>query len=167
MIEIREIRQEDAEKFLDLRKQLDTETRFMMLEPGERQTTPEEQREMIEKWLAQKNNIVLVGEDEDGRLVGFLTAAGGTYRRNRHNVYIVIGVLEAYTGQGVGTRLFESMEERARSLGLHRMELTVLTHNDRAVALYRKMGFEVEGIKQDSLFIDDDYVDEYFMVKLI
>ena len=40
---IREIRVEDAAAFLQLGKQLDEETTFMLLEPGERNTTVEQQ----------------------------------------------------------------------------------------------------------------------------
>ncbi len=41
---IRKIHESDAEQFLNLCNKLDTETQFMMLEPGERSTTTEEQR---------------------------------------------------------------------------------------------------------------------------
>ena len=41
---IRTICKSDAEQFLNLCKQLDDETQFMLLEPGERKTTLEEQR---------------------------------------------------------------------------------------------------------------------------
>ena len=52
---IRTIRENDAEQFLNLCKQLDAETQFMMLEPGERITTLEEQRTQIEILLRQRN----------------------------------------------------------------------------------------------------------------
>jgi len=41
---IRKIHESDAEQFLNLCNKLDTETQFMMLEPGERSTSTEEQR---------------------------------------------------------------------------------------------------------------------------
>lgn len=40
---IREIEIEDASSFLQLSKQLDEETKFMLYEPGERKTTAEQQ----------------------------------------------------------------------------------------------------------------------------
>ena len=45
---IRNICEGDAEQFLNLCNKLDAETQFMMLEPGERSTTTEEQRTQIE-----------------------------------------------------------------------------------------------------------------------
>ena len=41
---IRKIHESDAEQFLNLCNKLDTETQFMMLEPGERSTSTEEHR---------------------------------------------------------------------------------------------------------------------------
>jgi RimJ/RimL family protein N-acetyltransferase len=34
-------------------------------------------------------------------------------------------------------------------------------------SLYQKMGFQVEGIKKDSLLVDGVYVDEYYMGKIL
>jgi len=80
----------------------------------------------------------------------------------------VIGVLQEYAGQGVvGTGLSRAMEDWAKRVGIHRLELSVMTHNIAAVALYRKMGFEIGGTARDTLFVDGRYVDEYMMPKLI
>ena len=49
---------------------------------------------------------------------------------------------------------------------LHRLELTVVTENQGAVALYKKQGFEIEGAKQDSLFIGNQFYDKYYMAKI-
>ena len=38
-----------------------------------------------------------------------------------------------------------------------------MKHNVRAIGLYQKFGFEIEGMKKDSLLIDGQYVDEYLM----
>lgn len=42
-----------------------------------------------------------------------------------------------------------------------------MVHNYAALALYRKMGFQQEGIKRDSLWVEQRYVDEYLMSKLL
>ncbi|WP_277674608.1 GNAT family N-acetyltransferase, partial [Piscibacillus halophilus] len=59
------------------------------------------------------------------------------------------------------------MEEWAIKVQLHRLELTVIVENKAAVNLYKKMGFEIEGVKKDSLKLGERYVDEYYMAKLI
>lgn len=166
MTTIREIREEDAENFLSLCRQLDEENRFMLLEPGERTTTLEEQRQRIRDLLLTDNQIIFVAE-ENGNLVGYLSANGGRFARNRHAAYIVVGLLEGYTSRGIGTALFERLDAWAGGQGLHRLELTVMVHNQRGIGLYRKMGFEIEGTLKDSLLVEGSYVDEYSMAKLI
>lgn len=163
---IREIRENDSENFLALCQQLDHENRFMLLEPGERKTTLAEQKQRIKEILSKDNQAILVAE-ENGTLVGYLSAIGELFARNKHTVYIVIGILESFTGRGIGTALFEKLESWGREHGVHRLELSVMVHNKRGVGLYQKMGFEIEGIKRDSLLVDGCYVDEYYMSKLI
>jgi RimJ/RimL family protein N-acetyltransferase len=82
-------------------------------------------------------------------------------------VHIVIGILQSYSGQGIGKRMFQALEEWAVKQGLHRLELTVMAHNQRGIALYQRMGFQVEGVKRDDLFVDGGYVDQYMMAKLL
>jgi len=146
---IRVIRESDSEQFLLLGKSLDEETQFMMLEPGERTLTIEEQAQRIKSILSQDNQIIFVVEHEN-RLVGFLGAYGGSFHRNRHCAYIVIGIMQDYGGQGIGKQLFETLEKWAIDHELHRLELTVMRHNERAIHLYQKMGYKLEGVKQDS-----------------
>jgi len=51
--------------------------------------------------------------------------------------------------------------------GLTRLELTVISHNKRAVGLCPKMGFEIEGLRRRSLFIQGKYIDEFYMSRLL
>jgi RimJ/RimL family protein N-acetyltransferase len=166
-VTIRTIRDDDTAAYLELLKRLDAETNFMMFEPGERQMSVEEMRQRVKGLLAADNSMIFLAENESSELVGVLGAQGGVFRRNRHNVHIFIGILQAYTGQGIGRRLFETMETWARSWGAHRLELTVMVHNTRGVALYKRMGFIIEGTRRDSMKVDGQYVDEYEMSKIL
>ena len=166
MIKIREIRDQDAEKFLALSRQLDEETQFMLLEPGERLTTAEGQKKLIQQTLNLINRTILVAETDE-QLVGYIAGLGGSYHRNQHKADVVIGILHAYGGQGLGTRLFVALEEWARARDLHKLELTVMAHNKRAIGLYKKMGFVKEGVSVDSLRVDGRYVDELNMAKIL
>jgi RimJ/RimL family protein N-acetyltransferase len=163
---IRPITLEDAGAFLALGKRLDEETQFMMLEPGERQLTLEDQQERITAWLDDIRSGVFVAAAPD-KLVGFIALQGGAYRRNQHCAYIVVGVRQAFAGQGIGTRLFAAGERWARERHMHRLDLTVMVHNTRAISLYQKLGFAIEGTRKHSLQVNDRYVDEYAMAKLL
>ena len=48
-------------------------------------------------------------------------------------------------------------------LGLHRVGLAVVGFNDRAISMYKAVGFEVEGIERDGVGTEDGYVDDVKM----
>ena len=52
---IREIKPDDAESFVNLIKKVESESEFMLLEPGERNIVAEEQRKRIE--VVKKSRI--------------------------------------------------------------------------------------------------------------
>ncbi|MGG0412591.1 N-acetyltransferase family protein [Peribacillus simplex] len=163
---IREIKPEDAERFDLLMKQVETEADFMLMEPGERKGSPERQRKWLERVDKESNSTVLVAE-QGGQLLGYLAVIGGDTRRTKHSAYLVIGILKEYRGRGIGTNLFQRLEEWAITHNILRLELTVVIQNEAGVSLYKKMGYEIEGIKRNSLVINDTLLDQYFMSKLL
>lgn len=60
-----------------------------------------------------------------------------------------IGMLVArdWRGRGVGSALVAAAIDWGREHGLHKLTLSVFPHNDAAIALYRKFGFEEEGYR--------------------
>jgi putative acetyltransferase len=57
-----------------------------------------------------------------------------------------MGVRDDWQGKGVGSALMRAALDLADNwLGLRRLELNVHADNERAIALYRKFGFEIEG----------------------
>jgi RimJ/RimL family protein N-acetyltransferase len=166
MVTIRPIQPEDAAAYAALLEQLDIESTFLLFEPGERTMTVDQWAELIALMQTNGESTILVAED-GGELVGFLRARGETLRRIRHNLYLVIAIRQSHQGKGIGTRLFTVIEDWAHQRHLHRLHLTVMTHNERAVALYQKMGFVIEGHHKDAMFVDGRFVNEYSMAKLL
>jgi len=159
---------EDGEKLLSMFKILDSETKFMLLEPDERKTTVEEQEEIIQRFRSSPSKLMLIAVDEHGgEMMGFTLGVGNELRRNKHTLYCVIGVLQQYAGNGVGRNLLQNLEEWAIEAGFHRLELTVMEHNERAKRLYQSLGFQSEGLRRDSLKIDVKFINEIYMSKLI
>lgn len=165
MIKIRHIKAEDAIKYIELYSKLDEETIFRLYEPGERKISTEEQKNEI-KNMNRTNSTIILAEDS-GKLVGYLGAFGRSQNRIKHIVTIGIAILQDYTGKGIGTMLFEELEVWAKKHSKHRLELTVMENNPWALALYKKMGFEVEGIKRNSLLVDGKYINDIYMSKLL
>ncbi|MDN6857541.1 GNAT family N-acetyltransferase [Pseudomonas sp. CAN2814] len=80
---------------------------------------------------------------------------------------IGMGVAVAWQGRGIGTRLLaELMDVADNWMGLRRVELTVFTDNEPAIALYRKFGFEVEGTLREFALRDGVYTDVLSMARL-
>lgn len=163
---IRQAEQRDSSGLAALIQQVESESSYMLYEAGERYHTEEKQSKMIEVMGKQKNAAIFVVEKKE-KLVGYLFAIGGQARRNKHGAYIVAGILSAYQGQGIGTALFQKLEHWALNNRLHRLELTVITENTAAVKLYEKVGYSIEGVKRNSLYVDGKYVDEYYMSKIL
>ena len=165
-MQIRLLEHEDAHAFLTLNHQLDGDTQMMLLEPNERTTTVEQIQHRIEFTVQQDNEVVFVAE-VDGSLVGYASVIGGRLRRTAHKASIVTGVLQSHVGRGIGSKMFETLIEWATISPLHRLELTVMTHNSPAIALYQKFGFQIEGTKRHSLKVAGTYVDEYIMARVL
>ncbi|MCW1927854.1 GNAT family N-acetyltransferase [Bhargavaea beijingensis] len=139
---------------------------MMLFGPGERRLTMEQAERMIGNFREDPASALFVAEGTGG-IAGYLIARGEGTGRTRHRAYVVIGVHHRARGKGTGTALFRQLDGWARERGLRRLELTVIAENMSAVALYRKMGFDVEGVKRDSLVIDGRYADEYYMAKIL
>ena len=163
---IREIKIDDAENFIKLIKNVESQSDFMLMEPGERKTTFLQQRKHLKEIDQQNNSTIFVAEVE-GELVGYLIAIGGSVKRTEHSAYIVIGILQSYRGKGIGTELFHNVNKWASKHNISRLELTAVTENKAGLALYKKSGFEIEGTKRNSLIIDGKFFDEYYMSKLL
>ena len=153
----------DAFQLAELMKHVE-DSNFMLFEPGERKTTAEQ----LEKRLAVmgEDSVVLVTE-EQAELTGYLFAIGDSVKRKRHSVYVAVGIRQSERGKGRGTGLFQSLDHWAAAKGIRRIELTVLEHNHSAIGLYQKMGFDIEGVKRDSVWLEDHYANEYYMAKLL
>jgi L-phenylalanine/L-methionine N-acetyltransferase len=103
----------------------------------------------------------------DGQVVG---TAGlhpvGVALRRRHVVTLGISVAPEAQGRGVGSALMAALCDYAdRWLGSLRIELTVYTDNEPAIALYRKFGFVVEGTLRGYALRDGHYVDALTMAR--
>ena len=71
--------------------------------------------------------------------------------------------MRAYWSQGVASRMLAEVIAWAPGAGIKRLELTVHTANARAVSVYQRCGFEIEGIRRSSMLVDGVYTDEYLM----
>ncbi len=157
---------EDAEALFAFGEQLLSETSFMLLLPDERAKSVEDMRFVIERFTTMPRHF-LVNAWHGDQAVGEALFMGGQFSRNQYGGRVGVGVLSGHYGKGVGRRMMEEIEDLTRAAGIHRLELTVMSHNTRAHRLYLSMGYQEEGVNRDSLHVDGQFVDEIMMAKLL
>ena len=157
---------QDAAALLGLKRRLDSETSFMMYEPGERDSSVQHLARELDRAARSPNSVVIVAE-QDGQLVGYVQLTGGSLRRNRGTAYVVLGVRAHAAGRGIGSGLLQRAKDWAAGHDLHRLELTVMAHNSRAIRLYERMGSLVEGRRAECLFVDGQFIDELTMAAIL
>ncbi|WP_342534015.1 GNAT family N-acetyltransferase [Lysinibacillus sp. FSL K6-0057] len=162
---IREATRHDSEQIIAVMTNAEA-SNFMLFGPGERNLTHKPFGEYIDKLHHSQHSALFVAEIDE-QVVAYLIVQGNEPTRIAHRAYLVIGIHSDYRGRKIGTALFHHVENWAMDNGVHRLELTVMENNESDVALYKKMGFDIEGTKRDSLYVDGQYINEYYMSKLL
>jgi RimJ/RimL family protein N-acetyltransferase len=97
-----------------------------------------------------------------GRLVGLTNLTRIDRRSGTAYFGVVIGEKDCW-GQGLAYETLNLMLRRAVALGLRKVLLEVAGDNARAVALYRRAGFETEGVLRRQLRRGSELVDVVIM----
>jgi len=165
IIEIRERDRNDVNEFCEFLSKLDNEAEYMLYEKGERDLDYKKIQKNIET-IINNGDSCYIAVDEN-KIVGFIIAVREKFIRTQHVATIVIGILEEYCGKGIGSLLFQNVINWANENKVKRLELTVIAENQRAMNLYKKVGFKLEGTREKSIFKDGKYYDELYMSKII
>ena len=163
-MKIRRCEINDADNMLKMLLELDKETEYMLFEADERPNDINRVKAMINQSINGDSLLLIATEDDN--IIGFLSAQRGIIRKIKHTAYIVVGIREKFRGKGIGKKLFCELDLWAKENNISRLELTVMCPNSMAKQLYEKNGFEVEGTKRNSIFMNGKYIDEYYMSKI-
>lgn len=148
---------EDAQALSDLRLQLDGETENFDREQGEAFIDQAGFEQLIQQDTASPKNLCLVAVVGD-QIVGYSRCEGSPLKRLAHKVTFGVGVRKAFWGYGIGKALLQVSIDWADANGVRKMALEVLETNQKAIQLYEKWGFTVEGIlKNDKCLADGKY----------
>src|SRR2546429_224925 len=96
-------------------------------------------------------------------LVGRLPLAGNSHRASRHVAALGLMVARSHRRQGVGRALLAQAVEWAREVGVTKLELHVFPHNEPALRLYEKVGFEREGYRKGHFLRGGEPIDAILM----
>ncbi|MBR3294970.1 MAG: GNAT family N-acetyltransferase [Clostridia bacterium] len=145
------------------------ETEFILRYPEEcDRYTYEDEKRLFESLDVSENQTMII-VTVDGRIAGASTIAWSSYEKIRHRANVSIALLKEFWGLGIGTRVFEELIRIAeKNVNITQMELDFVEGNERAEALYRKMGFQITGYTPGAIRLRDGRVlGEYKMVREI
>ena len=155
----------DAEAALEYMKITAAETPYLLRTPEEvTLTIPDEEKYL--RRVAEDPNTASIFCFVDGVLAGNCSISRRTKQKNRHRASIGIALKGEFWNLGIGTALFEEMIAIAEGWGLLQLELEVFEGNERAISLYRKMGFEIVSHVPNAIRMPDgSFVKEYLMIR--
>ncbi|MBK8905835.1 MAG: GNAT family N-acetyltransferase [Anaerolineaceae bacterium] len=121
-----------------------------------------------EKWAtSEQNGRHRLVADWHGRVIGAIYVTAYQNPRLKHAGRLGMMVHPDAWGQGVGSQLLAAALNLADNwLNLSRVELEVFTHNQAAIHLYEKFGFEQEGVRQKVAFGSGRFLDDFVMARL-
>lgn len=139
---IRQARIDDAAAVIELFTNVVAERRWLGTEPG---FDRERYRAAYADRIASDEALTLVAEI-DGDIVGELTLWP------QDNGLHELGMLIApeYRGQSLGTQLLATAQSWVRDRRNDGIALSVFPHNDAALRLYEKLGFQIVGRREDA-----------------
>ncbi|WP_251859954.1 GNAT family protein [Clostridium sp. Marseille-Q2269] len=112
-------------------------------------------------YKTQCGYIFAIRNIKDDKIIGVTGLEDILWNNGTAIFYIGFGAEEA-RGKGYGSQVMELILDFAfKELNLHRIHLTVLEYNHRAIRLYEKMGFKREGVYREFIHRDGKRYDLY------
>lgn len=111
-------------------------------------------------------NPQFVAVTDEGRVVGWCDIVRARGDHERHQGELGMGVIAEWRGAGVGKQLLAETVANADAEKFLRIELSVHSDNERAIALYRGFGFVEEGRKHKARLKPSGPVDVLLMARL-
>ena len=145
---------EDAPELLAFLRETTAETDFLLNYPEECTWTEEQERALLTGFRVNPDQLFLACYVK-GRLAGTCNLQRLGKRKTRHRAELAIALRREFWGQGIGTAMFEALIGTARAMGVAQLELDYIEGNDRARALYEKMGFICYAEHPDAIRLKD------------
>ena len=166
-IAIREGLPTDAESMLQIQREVIEEEDFLLTDPAEFNKTVDDQKQWIRRILQNGREKILIAE-VDGKMAGWLVFQSPNRLRLNHTGSFGMMVEKEYRNMQIGRKLLEALLIWAENhLEIEKVCLGVLSTNERAIHLYRSLGFVEEGRKVDEVKIGERYVDDILMYKRV
>lgn len=121
------------------------QTDYLLSYPDENSFTAEQEASFLNRKAESENEIEILAV-VNGAIVGTAgIEAIGTKYKLRHRAEFGISVAKEYWGLGIGRALTLACIECARAAGYAQLELSAVSENRAAIALYESVGFQEYG----------------------
>ncbi|MFE4705625.1 GNAT family N-acetyltransferase [Peribacillus simplex] len=159
---------EDAEAVLDVQNSVISEGEYFIAVSEEFNKTPEQQRDWIQRLLENERETIIVAEI-NGEVIGWIGFQSENRKRMSHKGSFGMMIRKNYRGKGIGKELIKALLEWAEANPfIEKVSLGVFSTNQRAISLYKKMGFVEEGRKiKEFKMSEREYVDDIIMYKMV
>lgn len=140
-------------------------------QPGAQRETLQLPKPSLAMWTKRLENmpegVYSFVAEVDGRVVGNIGFEHSQRPRTAHCGSFGIGVHDDFHGMGIGSRLIETVIDLADNwLQVKRIQIEVNSDNEKAIACYKKFGFEIEGEAKYGSYRDGKYINTYYMARI-
>lgn len=163
---IRTIEAEDARSFINLQELTFQQSPFMHYGESEKEVTVQQIRKNLVQWKKDNNRTILLCI-LNGEFAGYAVIQGFKSSRTKHVASIRLAIKNEFQRLGLGISLLQSAEKWCADHGITRVELTVMKHNEAALALFKKSNYQIDGVRQNAIQLDNLFYDEYYMSKIL
>ena len=131
----------DGKEVFEVFNRTHEETDYLLSYPDENSFDADQEAKFLEEKTESPNEIEIVAV-VDGKIAGTAgIEAIGTKYKVRHRADFGISVLKEYWGLGIGKALSKACIQCAKDAGFEQLELNAVAENERAIAMYKELGF--------------------------
>lgn len=160
-------KEEDAKQMVLYQKTTAEETEYLARYPEEKKYDVLSEQRKLKNMIDADDCIMLICEHE-GKIIGNCQIIFMTTLKTKHRATMMISVLQEFWSRGIGTLMMNELISIAKENHVQQLELQVIEGNERAIALYKKNGFEIIAqIPNAYRLKDGSYKKELYMIKPI
>jgi RimJ/RimL family protein N-acetyltransferase len=129
--------------------------------------TREEEVDWLSGAIAQleKGNTLYMVAEVAGKVIASSSVGKRRLRCENHVGDIGLLIRSGYRDVGIGTEMMKTLIDQARIMGLKVLVLSVFATNERAIHVYKKVGFKEVGRIPRSIYRNGTYIDRVMMAK--
>ncbi|GFZ32326.1 N-acetyltransferase [Clostridium zeae] len=162
-VAIREAKKEDAKSIIDFYNVVGGETDFLSFGKNEFIRDLKDYENYLEGVHKEENSIIFLAISKD-KIVGIASINSNQKARTKHVGVLGIVVANSFCGLGIGNKMIDYLIQWAKANKItKKISLVTREDNIKAIELYKKFGFEVEGVLKADNYINGVYYNTLMM----